>query len=32
MIPPGSSLTEIAEDFLYNDRTGDDDTIVVDLQ
>ena len=32
MIPPGSSLTEIAEDFLYNDRTGDDDTIVVDLK
>ena len=32
MIPPGSSLAEIAEDFLYNDRTGDDDTIVVDLK
>ncbi len=32
MIPPGSSLTEIAEDFLYNNRTGDDDTIVVDLK
>ncbi len=27
LIPPGSSLTEIAEDFLYNNRTGDDDAI-----
>ena len=27
MIPPGSSLAEIAEDFLYNNRTGDDDAV-----
>ena len=27
MIPPGSSLAEIAEDFLYNNRTGDDDSL-----
>ena len=32
MIPPGSSLTEMVEDFLYNNRTGDDDAIVVDLK
>ncbi len=32
MIPPGSSLAEIAEDFLYNNRTGDDDSITVDLK
>lgn len=31
-IPPGSSLTEMAEDFLYNNRTGDDDTIKIDLK
>ncbi len=31
MIPPGSSLAEIAEDFLYNNRTGDDDAIRIDL-
>ena len=27
LIPPGSSLAEMAEDFLYNNRTGDDDAI-----
>lgn len=32
LIPPGSSLAEIAEDFLYNNRTGDDDSITVDLK
>ncbi len=32
MIPPGSSLAEVAEDFLYNNRTGDDDAITVDLK
>ena len=31
-IPEGSSLTEMAEDFLYNNRTGDDDTIEIDLK
>lgn len=31
IIPPGSSIAEIAEDFLYNNRTGDDDTIEFDL-
>lgn len=32
MIPPGSSLAEIAEDFLYNNRTGDDDAITFSLK
>ena len=32
MIPAGSSLAEIAEDFLYNNRTGDDDAISFDLR
>ena len=32
MIPPGSSLAEIADDFLYNNRTGDDDAIRIDLK
>ncbi len=31
MIPPGSSLNEMAQDFLYNTRTGDDDSIMVQL-
>ena len=31
MIPPGSSLNEMAQDFLYNTRTGDDDSITVQL-
>ena len=31
-IPKGSSLTEMAEDFLYNNRTGDDDTIKIYLK
>ena len=32
LIPEGSSLAEIAEDFLYNNRTGDDDAISFDLR
>ncbi|MBR4728411.1 MAG: metallophosphoesterase [Clostridia bacterium] len=32
IIPPGSSLAEIVEAFLYNNRTGDDDTISFDLR
>ncbi len=32
LIPPGSSLCEMAQDFLYNDRTGDDDTISIALK
>ena len=32
LIPPGSSLREMAEDFLYNNRTGSDDEIVIDLK
>ena len=32
LIPPGSSLAEIADDFLYNNRTGDDDTISFSLK
>ena len=32
LIPPGSSLTEMAQGFLYNDRTGDDDSIRFSLQ
>ena len=32
MIPPGSSLEEMAQDFLYNDRTGDDDSITINLR
>ena len=31
MIPPGSSLCEMAQDFLYNNRTGDDDAICISL-
>jgi 3',5'-cyclic AMP phosphodiesterase CpdA len=31
IIPPGSSLREIFEDFLYNNRTGDDDSITIEL-
>ena len=32
LIPPGSSLNEMAEDFLYNNRTGDDDSIRFSLK
>ena len=32
LIPPGSSLAEIADDFLYNNRTGDDDSIRFSLK
>lgn len=31
LIPPGSSLCEMAQDFLYNNRTGDDDAICIEL-
>ena len=31
LIPPGSSLTEMGEDFLYNNRTGDDNAIRLNL-
>ena len=31
LIPEGSSLKEIADDFLYNNRTGDDDSITFSL-
>lgn len=31
LIPPGSSLEEMARPFLYNDRTGDDDAITIEL-
>ena len=32
LIPEGSSLEEMAKDFLYNTRTGDDDAIRFDLK
>ena len=32
IIPPGSSLYEMLQDFLYNNRTGDDDFIEFDLK
>ena len=32
LIPPGSSLAEMAEDFLYNNRTGSDDEITISLK
>ena len=32
MLPPGSTLAEAAEDFLYNNRTGDDDAIKINLK
>ena len=32
IIPDGSSLSEIVEDFLYNNRTGDDDSITFSLK
>lgn len=32
LIPPGSSLAEMAEDFLFNNRTGDDDSIIFSLR
>lgn len=31
LIPPGSSIAEIGEDFLYNNRTGDDNAIRLQL-
>lgn len=31
LIPPGSSLAEMAQDFLYNNRTGSDDEITIQL-
>lgn len=31
LIPPGSSLRTMAEDFITNTRTGDDDNITVNL-
>ena len=32
LIPPSSSLAEMADDFLYNCRTGDDDYALIDLK
>lgn len=32
LIPPGSSLEEMVQDFLYNNRTGDDDSIRFSLR
>lgn len=32
LIPPGSSLYEMLQDFLYNNRTGDDDSIEFSLK
>ncbi len=32
LIPPGSSLCAMSQDFLYNDRTGDDDAIRFSLR
>ena len=32
LIPEGSSLVEVARGFLYNDRTGDDDSICISLK
>ncbi len=32
LIPPGSSLEEMAQDFLYNNRTGSDDEITINLR
>ena len=32
LIPPGSSLYEMVQDFLYNNRTGDDDFIEFSLK
>ncbi|MBR3620296.1 MAG: hypothetical protein IKN56_02220, partial [Clostridia bacterium] len=31
VIPPGSSLSVMAQDFLCNTRTGDDDSITINL-
>ncbi len=31
LIPPGSSLNIMAQDFLYNNRTGDDDNISIEI-
>ncbi|MBQ7540979.1 MAG: metallophosphoesterase [Clostridia bacterium] len=32
LVPPGSSFAEIVQDFLYNNRTGDDDAICFSLR
>ena len=32
LIPPGSSLCEMMQDFLYNNRTGNDDAICISLR
>ncbi len=32
IIPPGSSLEEMSRDFLYNNRTGDDDALTLNLK
>ncbi|MBQ6165162.1 MAG: metallophosphoesterase [Clostridia bacterium] len=32
LIPPGSSLVEMAQDVLYNNRTGDDDNLQFPLK
>ena len=31
LIPPGSSLVEMAQDVLYNTRTGDDDNLETEV-
>ena len=31
LIPPGMTLAEMGDDFLYNNRTGDDDAICFEL-
>jgi len=31
-VPPGSCFAEMAQDFLYNNRTGSDDEITIDLK
>lgn len=31
LIPPGASITDVTEGFLYNNRTGNDDEIEIEL-
>ena len=31
LIPPGMTLADMGDDFLYNNRTGDDDAICFEL-
>ena len=31
LLPPGQTLTDLLEPMLYNNRTGDDDNIVIEL-